>query len=191
MAGNVRRKKFLGEEEVQVLLAATEGEALGKRDRALFGLLYAGGLRVGEVAPLVAQQIDFERRRVVVVGKGRRLRAVPLADAALGWLADYLEDRVTGPVFLAAHGRPMSARLVRKVLDKYARKVALPKVSPHTLRHSSASHMLARGMYLPDLARFLGHRRLQTTAVYLHEVPRKVDLADEYQAAHPLAANAP
>lgn len=94
---------------------------------------------------------------------------------------------MTGAVFLADHGGPMQPRLIRKVVDKYARKGALPKISPHTLRHSCASHMLAHGMYLPDLARFLGHKRLATTTVYLHEVPWKDGVDEQYRVCHPLA----
>lgn len=192
MAGNVRRKKFLDESAVQALLAATEGERLAVRDRALLGLLYGGALRVGEVARLDVRQILFDEGKVIVIGKRHRLRSVPVAGVVLAWILEYLGERRTGPVFLAEPGWPMSDRLIRKVVDKYAAKVDLPKISPHTLRHSAASHMLARKMYLHDLARFLGHRHVTTTAVYSHEVPRgPVDLGAEYRAVHPLAAPAP
>ena len=76
----------------------------------------------------------------------------------------------------------MSDRLMRKVVDKYAAKGLLPKISPHTLRHSCASHLLARGMRLHDLSRFLGHVLLATTTVYLHEVPSPVDMSTQFGA---------
>lgn len=188
MAGNVRRKKFLEEQDVLALVEATAGERFALRDRALLGLIYAGGLRVGEVARLHVEELLIDDGGVVVVGKRWRPRFVPVAAPVLDWLREYLVGIQAGPIFTAAHGGPMSARLMRKVLDKYAGRVRLPKISPHTLRHSCASHMLARGMYLPELSRFLGHKKLSTTTVYLHEVPRGVDLGAQYRAAHPLAA---
>ncbi len=189
MAGRVRRQKFLDEGLVQALLAATDGELLARRDRALLGLIYAGGLRVGEVARLDIDRILWGDEGVVVLGKKWRPRFVPIALVVLEWVADYLDDRMAGPVFLADHGGPMSPRLIRKVVDKYARKAASPKISPHTLRHSCASHMLVHGMYLPDLSRFLGHKRLATTTVYLHEVPKKEGMGEQYRACHPLAGS--
>lgn len=188
--GRVRRRRLLKEEDVRSLLDATAGELLEARDRALLGLLYGAGLRVGEVARLTVPEVLMDDEGVIVVGKRWRVRFVPVAAVVLGWIATYLGGRIEGPVFLAEHGGPMGSRLIRKVVDKYAAKAELPKTSPHTLRHSAASHMLARGIYLPRLASWLGHESLETTAVYLHEVPFAQSLEEQYRATHPLAEGA-
>jgi len=184
----IRRQKFLDEPQVQRLLDATAGGGrFAARDRAILHLLYATGLRVGELIKIDAEALDLEHLRVQVLGKGRRRRTVLFGERAKQALLAHLGPRRIGPLFRNAEGKRMRARLVRRIVDKYADKADLPKISPHSLRHSCASHLLAHGAYLFAVKELLGHVLLGTTALYLHAVDLGVPLDDVYRAAHPHA----
>jgi len=172
--------------------------ALALRDRALVETIYAAGLRIGEVEALTVGDLDVARGEVRVVGKGRKERVGllggPACDALTAWLADgrsALRARASGAdagaVFLNARGAPLGARGLRFRLDALARAAGLPRgTTPHTLRHSFASHLLDGGADLRVVQELLGHANLATTQVYTHVAPAR--LRSAYRASHPRAA---
>jgi integrase/recombinase XerC len=188
--------------EVENLLeapAAGDGP-LALRDRALLELLYATGLRVGELVSLDWSAVDLSARVLRVMGKGRKERMVPFgrpaADALRSWLAVWeavrapraLEDGE--PVFLNRSGGRLSDRSVRNVIDKWVSGSAVARgVHPHTLRHTFATHLLENGADLRTIQELLGHSSLSTTQKYTHlEVER---LLAVYRDAHPRARREP
>ena len=181
--------------EIEQLIEAADGdEPLARRDRALLELLYASGLRVGELVGLDWGDIDLEARVLRVLGKGGRERMVPFgrpAEAALRrWLEAWPELRAAGdatePVFLNHRGGRLTDRSVRRVLDRYVHQAALAAgVHPHTLRHTFATHLLEGGADLRAIQELLGHSSLSTTQKYTHlELDR---LLQVYRESHPRA----
>jgi integrase/recombinase XerC len=196
-----RLPRHLRPGEVENLIEAPEGdEPLTGRDRAILEMLYATGLRVGELVSLDWKAIDLSARVLRVVGKGSKERMVPFgrsAEQALrAWLADWEEIRRRAaagdegggeePVFLNRFGGRLTARSVRRVLDRYVESAALAAgVHPHTLRHTFATHLLENGADLRTIQELLGHASLSTTQKYTHlEVDR---LLAVYRGAHPRA----
>lgn len=185
---------FLQLEDVLRLLEAPSAEApLGLRDRAILETLYSAGLRVGELTGLDVGDLDLDAGTATVRGKGRRERLAllgPPATAALArWLAcrePLLGGRVQPAVFLNKHGTRLTARSVGRLLEKYLKQAGLdPRTSPHTLRHSFATHLLDRGADIRSVQELLGHRSLSTTQIYTHVTTQR--LQDSYQKAHPRA----
>ncbi|MEX0991381.1 MAG: tyrosine recombinase XerC [Actinomycetota bacterium] len=173
----------------------TEPEAIALRDRAVLELLYGSGLRVGEVAGLTVGGIDLPRARVRVRGKGDKVREVPLSDPAVEALAAYLrhartfvekKDPDSEALFFNRKGKPVSTRDLRAMLEHY-RSVALPdrNVSPHTLRHSFATHLLEGGADIRAVQELLGHSSLATTQRYTHVSRSR--LFEAYKRSHPRA----
>jgi len=184
----VRRATLLSEEGVDSMIAAAYGAAfLSRRDRALLEVLYGSGLRVAEACGLDVEHLDLERGTAQVLGKGGKRRTVPLTRPAVDALRAWLTWRREGPVFRNARDERMDVRLARKIVAKYAVQADLPHSSPHTLRHSCASHMLRRGAYLFNVQDLLGHAHPQTTAVYLHRMPVDRTPDQDYRSAHPRA----
>ena len=182
--------RVLAEDEVARFLQGPDVETLmGIRDRALLETLYATALRNGELGSLQLEDLDWDRRALWVrLGKGQKDRVVPIGDEALAWLEEYLrrvrpqwvtrEDEKH--VFLHLRGGRLKHEAVRKIVVRYAQKAGLQGVKPHTLRHSCATHMLARGAGLRHLQVMLGHESLVTTQHYtrldlgdLHKVLRR------------------
>jgi len=188
-----RLPKFLRPAEVERLLAAPDGDdLLTLRDAAMLEVLYSTGVRVSELVGLDLEDIDPIAEVVRVRGKGRRERLAPLGSYALRALNRYLEARAEADVkdadavFLNRHGRRLAARSVRRKLAKYLAVAGLdPSVSPHTLRHSFATHMLERGADLRAVQELLGHRSLSTTQIYTHVTASR--LKEIYESAHPRA----
>jgi integrase/recombinase XerC len=188
-----RLPKFLQPAEIERLLAAPKADdLLTVRDRAILEVLYSTGMRVSELVGLDLKDIDPIGEVARVRGKGRRERLAPLGSYALAALERYLEARAAADVhdaeavFVNRHGRRLSARSVRRKLAKYLKLAGLdPRVSPHTLRHSFATHMLDRGADLRAVQELLGHRSLSTTQIYTHVTARR--LKEVYEAAHPRA----
>lgn len=189
-----RLPRFLKVEEMLELIHAPDlTRALGRRDRALFELMYGCGLRVSEAVGLDWRDIEFgesDEGWVRVLGKGSKERILPFGPPARQALENYRTDRGEGagaeaPVFVNCHGSRLSARSVARVLARHLVRVASSKtLSPHGLRHSFATHLLAAGADLRTIQELLGHSRLSTTQRYTH-----VDLGalmDEYRVAHPL-----
>jgi len=188
-----RLPKFLTAADVERLLAAPKGDdLLSRRDAAILEVLYSTGMRVSELVGLDLEDLDPIAEVVHVRGKGRRERLAPLGSYATRALNRYLEARaeanVKDPmaVFLNRHGHRLNARSVRRKLAKYLAEAGLdPSVSPHTLRHSFATHMLERGADLRAVQELLGHRSLSTTQIYTHVTASR--LKEIYESAHPRA----
>jgi integrase/recombinase XerC len=176
------------DEATQLLDVAPEPTAAGTRDRALLELLYASGLRVAEGCGLDLDDLDEARRTVRVLGKGDRERVVPVGEVALQALDAYLSmrGRQRGPLFLNARGGRLTPRSAHRIVKRLARRAGLSqRVTPHTLRHSFATHLLGEGADLRLIQELLGHRRLSTTQRYTHVSPEH--LMRVYDAAHPRA----
>ncbi len=177
--------------------------ALALRDRALVETAYAAGLRISELADAELGTLDLRRGELRVIGKGRKERIGLLGRPAQAAIADYLEDgrptllgRRTADsapptqVFLNHHGEPLGVRGLRYRLDRLRRRAGLPDgVSPHTLRHSFATHLLDGGADLRVVQELLGHESLATTQVYTHVSPTRLRAA--YREAHPRARRDP
>ncbi len=173
--------------------------ALALRDRALVETAYAAGLRISELAGAELGALDLKRGELRVIGKGRKERIGLLGRPARVAMADYLEDgrpslvdRGAGgsapptQVFLNHHGEPLGVRGLRYRLDRLRRRAGLPDgVSPHTLRHSFATHLLDGGADLRVVQELLGHESLATTQIYTHVSPTR--LRSAYREAHPRA----
>ncbi len=173
--------------------------ALALRDRAIVETAYAAGLRISELAAADLASVDLRRGEIRVLGKGRKERIGLLGRPARRALADYLEDgrpalldrrHADGPppveVFLNHHGEPLGVRGLRYRLDRLCARAGLPQgVSPHTLRHSFATHLLDGGADLRVVQELLGHENLATTQVYTHVSPGRLQAA--YRDAHPRA----
>lgn len=185
--------------EVSALLdvattAADDGDPLHARDRAALELLYASGIRVGELAALDVDDVDFATNVVRVMGKGAKERTVPFGnparDALLDWLRrgrPALAAPGSGPaLFLGRRGRRADARQLRAVVHLLLRQVAdAPDIGPHGLRHSAATHLLEGGADLRLVQELLGHASLATTQIYTHVSVER--LRQSYAQAHPRA----
>jgi integrase/recombinase XerC len=171
---------------------------LGRRDRAILEFLYGTGMRVSELVKLNLRDIDFKGKLVRVMGKRRKERIVPFGDPALHALVNYLEvrnaflknapaaERDTEAVFLNYQGTRITTRSVGRMVDKYIDICAgIHNISPHSLRHSFATHLLDSGADLRDIQELLGHARLSTTQIYTHVSMEK--LIEVYDKAHPKA----
>jgi integrase/recombinase XerC len=187
--------KFLEYEQVQKLLNTPgTGNWLAARDRAILETLYSTGLRVSELVSLNMDDIDFLGEVVHVRGKGKKERITPIGSSALQSIQQYIEfrnKRAEGNgnfdskvLFVNKHGQRLSTRSVRRKMDKYLIMAGLdPSISPHTLRHSFATHMLNNGADLRSVQELLGHQSLSTTQIYTHLTTRK--LKEVYDSAHP------
>jgi len=184
-----RLPSFLYPEEVVKLLNAVNlKHKNGPRDLAIIELIYASGMRVGEVAKLRPDSIDLENGEVLVQGKGDRERVVLIGSHAISSLKKYLGTRPKDEktLFLGRMGSKLTSRSVERMVRKYARKSGLSKrVTPHTLRHSFATHLLSGGADLKIVQELLGHSSLSTTQIYTHITKEK--LKSIYDKAHPRA----
>jgi integrase/recombinase XerC len=187
-----RLPRHLQVDEVVRLLEAIPTESpLGVRDRALFETLYGGGIRVGELVGLDVTDVDLAPGLLTVRGKGRRERLAPIGPEAVSWLERWLPLRRPqrpgdSALFLNRFGRRLTSRSVARLLQHHGLATGLEgTVSPHTLRHSYATHLLDSGADLRSLQELLGHRRLTTTQIYTHVTRER--LIDAYLDAHPRA----
>jgi integrase/recombinase XerD len=190
-----RLPECLSHEETERLLEAPDpGHALYWRDRAVLELLYATGMRVSELAELPLRAVDHDEGFVTVFGKGAKERIVPVGEPALRALARYLRDvrprldrgRGAGRVFLNARGTPLTRMAVWTLVRKSARRAGIQRrVSPHTLRHTFATHLLEGGADLVAVQELLGHADTSTTQIYTH-VDREY-LREVHRKYHPRA----
>ncbi len=193
-----RLPRVLSVDEAETLVTAparAEGrdEALARRDGAMLELLYATGMRISELAGLTLDRVDVERRRLRVVGKGNKERWLLFGAPAGAALRRYLQvarpvlaarGTPSSAVFLNAAGRPLTARGARMVIGRWVNASGSPtRTSPHTLRHSFATHLLEGGADLRVVQELLGHANLQTTQVYTHL--SDAALRSAYRGAHP------
>jgi integrase/recombinase XerC len=204
----VRMPVHLTEAEMGQLLSAPPGdEPLGRRDRAILELFYASGLRRSELAGLNLEDINLQARMVRVLGKGGKQRIVPFNASTTSALRAYLKDRATlveqprplrreptaaarddarGPVFVNYQGSRLTVRSIDRLVSRHmAAWSSRLGVSPHALRHSSATHLLQRGADLRAIQELLGHSRLSTTQRYTHV--NAAQLLEVYRKAHPRA----
>lgn len=183
----------LTEPEVEALLAAPEvSDVIGLRDRAMLEILYACGLRVSELVGLRLHQINLQQGVVRVVGKGNKERLVPLGEEAMDWLLRYVkearptlvEGNQTDVVFPSNRGQMMTRQTFWHRIKLHAANAGIHKhLSPHTLRHAFATHLLNHGADLRVVQLLLGHSDLSTTQIYTHVA--QVRLQAVYQAHHP------
>jgi len=187
---------FLSSDELGRLLEAPPaGDALGLRDRAMLETLYSAGLRVSELVGLNDGDLDLEEGVVRVRGKGRRERLAPVGSFAARALRKWLKRRTlhqgephgtTAPVFVNKFGRRLTTRSVGRMLEKYLKLTGLDsRTTPHTLRHSFATHLLDRGADIRSVQELLGHKSLVTTQIYTHVTT--AGLREVYEKAHPRA----
>jgi integrase/recombinase XerD len=191
-----RLPRVLSREEVLALLSQPTGtEPLALRDRALLELMYACGLRVSEAIGLELGDVDLEEAILCARGKGSKERLVPIGRQAVAALRAYcrrgrpalLGAKVESRLFLNNRGSPLTRQGLYKIVQRYARGAGLQeRMSPHTLRHSFATHLLAGGCDLRSLQEMLGHADLATTQVYTHLSAER--LKDAYFSAHPRAS---
>ena len=168
----------LSEQEVERLLAAPDLEtASGVRDRAMLEVLYATGLRVSELVGLRSEQVNLIQGVLRVVGKGGKERLVPLGEPAVEWLERYLRkgrpdilgERRTPALFPTSRGRAMTRQAFWHLIKRYAARAGISQgISPHTLRHAFATHLLDHGADLRVVQMLLGHRDISTTQIYTH-----------------------
>jgi len=169
-------------------LMETPAENKGLRDRAILELLYSSGIRVGELVGLNLNQMDLDLGIVKVMGKGRKERIVPVGSKAIEALKAYLEKRAAldgeSPLFVNSRGGRLTARSVGRLIKKYTKRSGIfRRISPHTLRHSFATHLLDAGADIREIQEMLGHASLSTTQRYIHLSPGK--LMEVYDKAHP------
>jgi len=181
--------KFLTEEDVTRLIEAPAVDTLkGLRDRAILETLYSTGMRISELVSLKEDNIDFIGGTLKVYGKGKKERMLPVGDRALRAIRTYLKEQnvKSETVFLNKNKKSLGARGIRKMLDGYIHQISLSNhISPHTLRHSFATHLLNRGADLRSVQELLGHANLSTTQIYTHLTTEK--LKSVYEKAHPRA----
>jgi integrase/recombinase XerC len=191
-----RLPKCLDLDQIQKLLETPgDGDILCARDRAILEVLYSSGIRVSELVELDMSDMDLQEGVLRVRGKGRKDRLTPIGSQAIKAVQRYFEYRVgqqppggqlTGRVFLNKHGGSLSTRSVRRKLDKYLAAAGLdPGISPHTLRHSFATHLLNNGADLRSVQELLGHQSISTTQVYTHLTTSRIKQV--YDQAHPRA----
>ena len=168
----------LSEEEVDKLLAAPDNNTpLGIRDRSMLELLYATGLRVSELVSLEEHQVNLRQGVVRVTGKGQKERLVPMGDVAIDWLRRYLAEvrpdqdagHLCKALFLTQRKSGMTRQAFWHLIKRYARQVGISShLSPHTLRHAFATHLLNHGADLRAVQMLLGHSNISTTQIYTH-----------------------
>ena len=183
----------LSEKDVDLLLEAPEiTDVLGFRDKAMLELLYATGLRVSELIGLKFDQVSFRQGFVRVMGKGNKERLVPVGEQAMEWLElymqgarlDILTERQSDYLFVTKRGSGMTRQAFWHIIKRYAKKASISKhLSPHTLRHAFATHLLNHGADLRVVQLLLGHSDLSTTQIYTHIAQER--LKRLHQEFHP------
>lgn len=184
----------LSEAQVDALLEAPDvDQSLGLRDRAMLELLYAAGLRVSELITLEMSQINLQVGVVRIIGKGNKERMVPIGDVAVDWVTQYLNtarahlmrgNGVSDAVFVTRRGSGMTRQSFWYLIKRYAKQAGIEQaLSPHTLRHAFATHLLNHGADLRVLQMLLGHSDLSTTQIYTHIAQAR--LQEVHQKHHP------
>jgi len=188
---------FLSVDEMFALLAVPfKPDGFGLRDRAIIELFYSSGIRLSELTGLNLRDIDFDRRLMRIRGKGKKERIVPVGEPAIKAMRDYLErrgellrsgkDGLEVPIFINRGGNRLSTRSVARILDKYVLLSGINrKISPHTLRHTFATHLMDAGADLRAIQELLGHESLSTTQKYTSVSVSR--LMEVYDKAHPKA----
>ncbi len=183
---------FLNENDVEVLLAAPDvsGE-IGVRDRTILELMYACGLRVSEAVNLKVGDVDVDAGILNCTGKGSKTRRIPIGKSAIEWTKTYLvwrrkiENIEINNLFVTSSGKPINRQTIFKFIKEYAEKAGLEDVSPHTLRHSFATHLIQNSADIRSVQQLLGHTDISTTQIYTHITD--AHLRKTYEKFHPRA----
>ncbi len=193
--------KHFTEIEMEDLLSIPDlSSKFGVRNKAILELLYSSGLRISELANATIYRLDLDSKLIKIIGKGNKERIVPIGKKAVRALKNYLKIRtqflplnphekgeqkeISDTLFLSKSGKPLYADELREILDKYIRLVAKTKgYSPHSIRHSFATHLITNGADLRAVQEMLGHSNLSTTEIYTHLSLK--DLKKVYEQAHP------
>jgi len=176
-----RVPRIIGTDEVSSLINKPRGKKLSLRDRAILEIIYSSGLRASEVVTLKASDVNFEAGFITVTGKGSKQRVVPIHEHALNTINRYIEElrpqllknRESPYLFLAKGGKPMTRQRLWQLIKAYAAGFSI-KISPHTLRHCFASHLLDGGADLRALQKMLGHTDIATTQIYTKVTPERL-----------------
>lgn len=185
--------RYLTEGEAETLMDLPQGDDFqAYRDRAVLELFYQSGVRLSELTFLTDQQIDLNGQLLRVLGKGRKMRVVPFGEIATARLQQYIEvrDQLFGKgsptLFVNRSGRQITTRSIARIVEKYSARLREgQKLSPHTLRHSFATHLMDNGADLLAVSDLLGHESIKTTQIYTHLTTST--LKKEYLQAHPRA----
>lgn len=183
--------RFLTEDEINRLLAAPDiSTDEGIRDRAILEIMYATGLRVSELVSLKESDIDLQAGLVVCHGKGNKERRVPLGKSAIHWLQQYGAVKAAHgkahSLYMFLHrGKPFNRHFAWSLIKKYSERIGIDRVSPHTLRHSFATHLLQHGADSRSVQALLGHSDISTTQIYTHITD--LHLQSAYRRFHPRA----
>lgn len=184
--------RFMTEDEVESLLAQPDvTQEIGLRDRAILEMMYASGLRVSEAANLRIGDIDIDSGILTCKGKGNKERKVPLGKSAVEWVRSHLARRKKMEhidlrnLFVTSSGKPINRQTIFKFIKEYAEKAGLEDISPHTLRHSFATHLLQHGADSRSVQAMLGHSDISTTQIYTHITDQH--LRKTYEKFHPRA----
>jgi len=167
--------KFLNQSDIDTLLSQPDvSTEIGLRDRAILELMYASGLRVSEAVNLTMKDIDLDAGILTTIGKGSKTRRVPVGSSAVEWLKSYFALRrrkqniEVQNLFVTPLGRPINRQIIYHFIREYAEKCGLEGVSPHTLRHSFATHLIQNRADIRSVQQMLGHSDISTTQIYTH-----------------------
>lgn len=184
--------KVLSESDIDKLLNIPLNDAFSYRNKAILELMYASGLRVSELINLKVNDIDLNMALLKTLGKGSKERIIPIGDYALNYLRIYIKEyrdllikkNINDYLFLNNHGNKLTRQGLFKILNKLAREQGIKnELSPHTLRHSFATHLLNGGADLRSIQELLGHSDISTTQIYTHISKQK--LQEDYHQYHP------
>lgn len=185
--------RFLNNTEIDLLLAAPDvSSESGLRKRAILELMYACGLRVSELVGLKLSNIDIDAGILTTTGKGNKTRRVPVGSSAIEWVKSYLalrrkhENIEIDNLFVTTNGQVMTRQAIHAFIKEYAEKCGLEGVSPHTLRHSFATHLVQNNADIRSVQQMLGHADISTTQIYTHIT--SAQLKKNYERFHPRAS---
>jgi integrase/recombinase XerD len=182
---------FLSEEEITNLLDAPNTRTdEGIRDRAMLELMYATGLRVSELCAVSAADLDLNSGLITTFGKGSKQRRIPIGKSALNWIREYLRVRKkmggdTKPQLFLRRGKPLTRQTAWSIVKTHAERAGVPEISPHTLRHSFATHLIQHGADSRSVQALLGHADISTTQIYTHITD--LHMRKAYDRFHPRA----
>lgn len=182
--------KFLNQAEVELLFSQPDvSTETGLRDRAILELMYSSGLRVSEAVNIQTRDIDLDGGVLTCTGKGSKTRKVPVGTSAVEWVKSYLslrrkqESIEVENLFVTPAGRPVNRQMIHAFVKEYAEKCGLENVSPHTLRHSFATHLIQNRADIRSVQQMLGHADISTTQIYTHITD--AHLKRSYEKFHP------
>jgi integrase/recombinase XerD len=182
--------RFLNQAEIELLISQPDvSTEVGLRDRAILELMYASGLRVSEAVSLTVNDIDLDSGILTTTGKGSKTRRVPVGSSAVEWLKSYFavrrrkENIEVQNLFVTPFGRPINRQIIYNFIREYAEKCGLEGVSPHTLRHSFATHLIQNRADIRSVQQMLGHADISTTQIYTHITD--AHLKRSYDQFHP------